>query len=132
MGILNNVDIVNNVSLFVNGINIMRDGSFGVIFSIDESGIVNEVFEEDRVGFNFVGKGVLEEVEKVGLEFSNDVDCEKVVFDLVINKENEECCNLDKFLVEGKFLEEVIKEEELFYYLLEKFLEKVVLDGVLK
>lgn len=110
----------------------MRDGSFGVIFSIDEFGIVNEVFEEDIVGFDFVGKGVLEEVEKVGLEFGNDVDCEKVVFDEVINKEIEDCCNLDKFLVEGKFLGEVIKEEELFYYLLEEFLEKVVLDGVLK
>lgn len=84
-------------------------------------------FEEDTVGFNSAGKGALEEVEKVGLE-----PCEKVVSDLVTNKENEECRNPDKSSVEGKFPEEVTKEEEPLYHLLEKFPEKVVSDGVPK
>lgn len=132
LGIPNNVDTVNNVSSSVNGTNTMRDGSPGVTFSIYESGTVNEAFEEDTVGFNSAGKGALEEVEKVGLEPSNDVDCEKVVSDLVTNKENEECRNPDKSSVEGKFPEEVTKEEEPLYHLLEQFPEKVVSDGVPK
>ncbi|XP_052676902.1 uncharacterized protein LOC128158800 isoform X2 [Crassostrea angulata] len=132
LGIPNNVDTVNNVSASVNDTNTMADGEPGVTFSIDETGIVNEAFEEDTAGSDSAGKGALEEVEKVGLEPSNDVDCETVVSDEVTNKEIESCRNPDKSLVEGKFPEEVIKEEEPLYHLLEKFPEKVVSDGVPK
>lgn len=117
LGISKNEDAVNNVSASVND-------------SIDERGTVNEAFEEDAV--DSAGKGALEEVKKVEVEPGNDVDCEKVVSDVVINIEKEDCHNPDKSLEEVKVSEEVTKKEEPLYHILEKSPEKVVSEKVPK
>lgn len=130
LGISKNEDAVNNVSASVNGTNTMRENKPRVTFSIDERGTVNEAFEEDAV--DSAGKGALEEVKKVEVEPGNDVDCEKVVSDVVINIEKEDCHNPDKSLEEVKVSEEVPKKEEPFYHILEKCPEKVVSEKVPK
>lgn len=132
LGVSNNQECVDNVSGSVNETNTMRKGIPRVTFSIDERGTVNEAFEEDTVGSDSAGKEALEEVKKVEFEPGNDVDCEKVVSDEVINKEKEDCRNPDKSLEEVKVSEEVREKEETPYHILEKCSDKVVSEEVPK
>lgn len=132
LGVSNNQECVDNVSGSVNETNTMRKGIPRVTFSIDERGTVNEAFEEDTVGTDSAEKRALEEVKKVEFEPGNDVDCEKVVSDEVINKEKEDCRNPDKSLEEVKVSEEVREKEETPYHVLEKCSDKVVSEEVPK